>query len=485
MTTHIHLPDDLSSDLIASATAVAVIGRADRLKGATDLADQLGVGEAAWAAMLGRTKAGDGGASTTTWAGDKKIVVGVLPEPCSRHNSPSRAWAIPGLAAKVKGEDRALVVHLLSDAAHAAAAGLATARAFPLYDATSGDDKGDKDVHVVLLAEDGPARPQGLRASIDGVRLAARLFDTPTNTLHTDAFVEEARDVANRVGATIEVTRGTDLRDQGFGGIWGVGQAAEHPPAMVVLRYTPEEPTAKVAWVGKGVVYDTGGLSIKGKTGMPGMKGDMGGAAAVLGAFSAAAAQGVDYALTAVLCLAENAIGSRAQRPDDVITMKSGKTVELNNTDAEGRLCLGDGVAWVCADQPDLDLLVDCATLTGAALVATGKIHAALYCNDEAVEQAAVVAGRAIGEPTHPLPYAPELFKKEFKSVVADMRNSVKDRGNAQSSCAGQFVGNHLPADPPRWLHVDLAGPAWASDGRGTGYGVGLLLALGAGPARC
>lgn len=483
MTTHIHLPDDLSSDLLAAATAVAVIGRAARLQAATDLAGRLGVPEDAWAAILDRTKGGDKGASTTTWVGKKKVVVGVLPEPCSRHNSPSRAWAIPGLAATVKGEDSAVVVHLLSDATHASAAALATARAFPLYDATSGDKK-ERNVHVVLLAEDGPARPQGLRSAVDGVRLAARLFDMPTNALHTDAFVEEARDVAARVGATIEVTRGTDLRDQGFGGLWGVGQAAEHPPALVVLRHEPKDPTARVAWVGKGIVYDTGGLSLKGKDHMPGMKGDMGGAAAVLGAFAAAASQGVDYAVTAVLCLAENAIGPGAQRPDDIITLKSGKTVELNNTDAEGRLVLGDGVAWACENVDGLDLLVDCATLTGAALVATGRVHAALYCNDEVVEQAAVVAGRAIGEPAHPLPYAPELFKGEFKSVVADMRNSVKDRANAQSSCAGQFVANHLPEDAPRWLHVDLAGPAWASDGRGTGYGVGLLLALGAGPAR-
>ncbi|MEC8424145.1 MAG: M17 family metallopeptidase, partial [Myxococcota bacterium] len=196
-------------------------------------------------------------------------------------------------------------------------------------------------------------------------------------------------------------------------------------------------------------------------------------------AFSAAVAQGVEYAVTAVLCLAENAIGPDAQRPDDIIRMKSGKTVELNNTDAEGRLVLADGVAWVCAEESP-DVLIDCATLTGAALVATGKVHGALYCNDEALEQTAVRVGRAVGEPAHALPYAPELFRKEFKSAVADMRNSVKDRANAQSSCAGQFIGNHLPEDAPPWLHVDLAGPAWNSDGRGTGYGVGLLLAIGA-----
>jgi probable aminopeptidase NPEPL1 len=189
----------------------------------------------------------------------------------------------------------------------------------------------------------------------------------------------------------------------------------------------------------------------------------------------------VDYAITAVLCLAENAVGPDATRPDDILVMKSGKTVEINNTDAEGRLVLADGVAW-CAAEAGADLIVDMATLTGAAFVATGKVHAALYCNEEMVEQAAVVVGRAIGEPCHPLPYAPELFRKEFKSTVADMKNSVKDRGNAQASCAGQFIGNHLPDPMPSWLHVDIAGPAWGSGERGSGYGVGLLVMLGAGP---
>jgi probable aminopeptidase NPEPL1 len=478
MSTEIRLPAQPSPELLTGSAVTLVIGRADVLRSADRARGGLGVPEDTWAALLDRTKAGDSGASATTWVGARKIIVGVLPEPCSRHNSPSRAWAIPGLVKAVAGEDEALVVHLLSDAEHAVAAGLATARALPLFVGTSGERK-DRSVSVVFLDGDTPVLPAGLREAMDGVRLAARLFDTPTNQLHTDAFVEEARAVAARTGASIEVIQGEDLAEQGFGGLHGVGKAARNPPAMAVLRHRPEGAERHVAWVGKGVVYDTGGLSLKPKTGMPGMKGDMGGAAAVLGAFDAAASQGVGYAITAVLCLAENAIGRDAQRPDDIVVMKSGKTVELNNTDAEGRLCLADGVAWVCAEEKP-DVLIDCATLTGAALVATGKVHAALYCNDESLEQKAIAVGRAVGEPAHALPYAPELFRKEFKSSVADMRNSVKDRANAQSSCAGQFIGNHLPDDAPPWLHVDLAGPAWNGDGRGTGYGVGLLLAIGA-----
>jgi probable aminopeptidase NPEPL1 len=151
--------------------------------------------------------------------------------------------------------------------------------------------------------------------------------------------------------------------------------------------------------------------------------------------------------------------------------------VEVNNTDAEGRLVLADGVAYACRHlRPGL--VVDMATLTGAQLVATGRRHAAVVANTLAVEQAAVAAGLASGDLVHPLPYVPEFYRGEFASKVADMKNSVADRNNAQSSCAANFVAEHLAVDyEGGWLHVDIAGPAWAGD-RGTGYGVALLLAL-------
>ncbi len=267
---------------------------------------------------------------------------------------------------------------------------------------------------------------------------------------------------------------GTDLRDQGFGGLWGVGKASEHPPALVVLDR--DGSGDRIAWVGKGITYDTGGLSIKPKLGMVGMKGDLGGAAAVLAAFWAAAKLGIRRPLTAVLCIAENAVGPAATRPDDVLRMYSGRTVEVNNTDAEGRLVLADGVAWVVKHRAPVEL-IDCATLTGAQAVATGKRHAAIYASTEAIEDRAVHVGRRTGDLVHPLPYAPELYRREFSSVVADLRNSVKDRSNAQSSCAAQFIREHLGSWDGPHLHVDLAAPA-TSGGRGTGFGVGLLLGL-------
>ena len=467
-TTTLTLSTDSSQ--LATADRVVAIGRAEALAG---LADTFGVPAETWSAMLDATSPGDGGTSTTTWVGTRKVTVGVLPEACSRHNSPSRSWAIPKLASSSK--DSAIGV-VLSDDDHAFASGLAVARGVRAYSRTSGETK-HAEVQLVLLGSEGPVADPRIQRGMDAVRFAGRLVDAPASELHTDAFVDEARAVAERVGARITVIRGTELRDGGFGGLWGVGKAATHPPALVALHHEPEGASGHTAWVGKGIVYDTGGLSIKTKTGMPGMKGDMGGAAAVVAAFEAAAAGGCSTKLTAVLCLAENSVGPDSTRPDDILTMYSKKTVEVNNTDAEGRLVLADGVAW--AAEQGADTIVDLATLTGAALVAVGKQHGGVYCNDEELEQAAVAAGKAAGETCFPLVYAPELFRKEFDSPVADMKNSVKDRGNAQSSCAGQFIGNHLPEDTPRWLHVDIAGPATDSGDRGTGYGVGLLLALG------
>lgn len=162
----------------------------------------------------------------------------------------------------------------------------------------------------------------------------------------------------------------------------------------------------------------------------------------------------------------------------DILEMYSGKTVEVNNCDAEGRLVLGDGVAHATKHIENLNLVVDMATLTGAQLVATGKKHAGILCNTPEVETRAMAAGLHSGDLCYPLLYAPELLMDEFKSEVADMKNSVKDRSNAQTSCAGHFIEAHLDESyEGGWLHVDMAGPG-TNGQRGTGYGVGLVLSL-------
>ena len=466
--------------LTAGAHTLVVIGRKERLlDGATRSCLP---GGAAWDAMVESVKPGDAGGSATSWlnrAGPARLVAGVLPEPCSRHNSPSRPHAISALVGSAApGTDDVDLLLALDHADHALAATAAVARSLPLY-SRKGDGGGSRTVRVALLPGEGVVdvgELPRLQRIADAVRASAALSDMPTSELTTDAFVDQARTVG--AGATsITVIRGAELADKGYGALWGVGKAATVPPALVVLSWEPEGAESTVALVGKGIVYDTGGLSIKGKEHMPGMKSDMGGAAAVLHAFAAAVELGYPQRLHALLCLAENSVGPDSFRPDDILTLYSGKTVEVNNTDAEGRLVLGDGVAHASKHLAP-DVIIDLATLTGAQLMATGKRHAGIVCNDEAYERRCIQAGRSSGDLTHALPFVPEFFRKEFRSEVADMKNSVKDRMNAQSSCAAQFVAEHLVDYDGVWLHVDLAGPSGLDNGRGTGFGVALLAEL-------
>jgi probable aminopeptidase NPEPL1 len=472
-----------ASVALAKAESLVVVGRMAALSSEPLQAQLPGDLRGVLAQILEELKPGDDGKAASSWTGGdspSRLIVCLLPEHCSRHNTPTRSYSIAALLRKQLPSSGAVAVLLaLDEPGHALAAASAVARCLPLYSRKTNDDGGDdqRSVSVALVGPEGPLAPDSRSAAVsEAVRFAGRLVDTPTSTLNTDAFVEEARAVAASVGAEIEVIRGEQLEERGFGGLWGVGRAAVHPPALVILSCGPEDAERTVAWVGKGIVYDTGGLSIKSKTGMPGMKADMGGAAAVLGAFQVAASGACGDRLYALLCLAENSVGPEATRPDDILSMYSGKTVEVNNTDAEGRLVLADGVAYA-ARHLSPDVIVDLATLTGAQGVSTGQRHAGIVCNDDALEARAIAAGKSSGDLVHPLPYCPEFFRKEFQSEVADLKNSVKNRSNAQASCAAQFVGEHLGDYEGGWLHVDLAGPStW--DERGTGFGVGLLVEL-------
>lgn len=427
--------------------------------------------------------------------------IGVLPTAIGRHNIRARPHAITTLVKKARKKDgkEPIVILLLDDISDAFAAGCAVAKGQSLYSRKTSTMTSEKPnnttssspLHVIFNMVLPDHVLTCLEAVSNGIQLAGRLVDAPANECHTDAMITEAVSVATRYNAKHIVIRGEELREKGLGGLYGVGKAAEHPPALVVLSYYPQQENTNaesstvpsIVMVGKGIVYDTGGLSIKSSTGMPGMKRDMGGAAAILGAFEALMASSqstLSRPVHAILCLAENSVASNATRPDDVHTLYSGRTVEINNTDAEGRLVLGDGVAFAVRHLNPC-VLIDMATLTGAQGVATGKYFGALYCNQEKLESQAVKSGRTSGDLVHPLPYAPEFFRPEFKSTVADMKNSVKDRSNAQVSCAGQFIGNHLGnfEDGGNWLHIDMASPSYTkSDERATGYGVALLHTL-------
>lgn len=440
----------------------------------------------------------------------RAAALGILPLRRSRHAAPSRCHALSKLVRNaVKSVEEEFVV-LVCRKRDVLASAVAIARAVPLYSARSGllpnapvpppTSSGKKNliVEICIANDEGDSDDEDESAEnidlldktlsceelttiqdiADATRLAAKITDMPANVMDVDAFIEEACKVAKELDIpSPTIIRGSELKERGMGGIYGVGAAAARPPALVCLSHRALGADTSVAWVGKGIVYDTGGLSIKARSSMVGMKGDCGGAAAVLGAFLAFVKSKPTINVHAVLCLAENSVGPNATRPDDIHQLYSGRTVEINNTDAEGRLVLSDGVVYA---QRDLkaNLIVDVATLTGAQGIATGKYHAAIVSNNRKLENQCITAGRRTGDLVHPLPFAPELHFPEFSSVVADMKNSVADRNNAQSSCAGLFVLAHLGFEwGGAWLHVDMAAPAHCGE-RATGYGVALLNVL-------
>ncbi len=436
------------------------------------------------------TKPGDLGATATTLTGTaepRRLVVGVLPDGGSRYNSPTRAESIrrvtaaasldAGLAGLPAGSPtKAAVLLVLADPAHALAAVNAVARALPQFLAKSAPAPA---FEVQILAVDPAGKtlaigPEAL-ATAHATRVAASLVDTPPSELYPELLAARAREeLAGLANVEIREIVGDDLLAERLGGIHAVGRCATSPPRLLIATYTPPNPSGKhVALVGKGITYDTGGLSIKISGAMVSMKGDMGGSAAVLGAFKVLAAHGCRHTVSLLMCIAENAIGPAAYKPDDILRMHSGKTVEINNTDAEGRLLLADGVSYA-ARVLKADVVINAATLTGAQMVATGLLHAAIICNDEALEQLFMAAGRHIGDLVHPLPFAPEIYKQEVESTVADMCNSEKNRNNAQSACAAQFVWWHIDDTPVKWCHIDLAGPSFPNN-RGTGFGVALI----------
>jgi probable aminopeptidase NPEPL1 len=419
-----------------------------------------------------------GGIATSRTAGKQRLVVGVLHDTPSRHNAPSRAEAIRKVvaAAGFDGGARNAVLVVLDDEAHALAAANAIGRALPTFTRKGGAKTGGS-LAIRCALRSGAAAPlEPLeRTVVEQARQMAHLVDTPPSDLDPGAFAAAAKRHLRGVrGVKVKEIAGDALLRAKLGGIHAVGRCARSAPRLVIAQAGPAR-GPHIALVGKGVTFDTGGLHIKARGAMETMKSDMGGAAALLGAFATLAAHKPKCRLSLLLCLAENAIGPAAYKPDDVLTLHSGKTVEINNTDAEGRLLLADGCSYA-ARVLGADVVLDAATLTGAQGIATGDLHAAVMSNDEAIEQTLLAAGRATGDLCWPLPFAPEFYRSEFASPIADMRNSVKNRSNAQSSCAAEFVHWHLDGTKVRWGHVDLAFPAFRSD-RATGFGVALFVA--------
>ena len=289
------------------------------------------------------------------------------------------------------------------------------------------------------------------------------------------ALVEEL------VGSTCEVSVLDEdaLREQGFGGLLAVGRGSSHGPRLVEIRYRPADPLGHVVLVGKGITFDSGGLSLKRGTSMSSMKSDMAGAAAVAAACSALAELGIRMEVTGLLALAENMPGGDAQRPGDIITAHGGTTIEVLDTDAEGRLVLADALHHGSTMDPDA--MVDLATLTGSAIAAVGHYAAAAMGNDEDLIASLRQAADVAGEPLWQLPLWPDL-EPLLETPVADI-NNTGDGGGGGSIIGGLFLRRFV-GDVP-WAHLDIAGPAFLPPERAihhlpagaTGYGVRTLLA--------
>ncbi len=294
------------------------------------------------------------------------------------------------------------------------------------------------------------------------VSLARDLVNTPPGHLPPTALAEAARSAMGK-NVKVEVLDEKALTAGGFGGILGVGQGSVNPPRMVHLSYKGGRGAKKVALVGKGITFDSGGLSLKPPASMETMKSDMGGAAAVIAAVSAIAELGLKVDVEAWVPMAENMPSGTAIRPSDVLTLRGGTTIEVNNTDAEGRLVLADAIARACEDSPEI--LIDAATLTGAQLVALGNRVCGVMSNDDALRASVVDAAGRAGEDMWGMPLPPEL-KKGLDSLVADMKNSGPREGGMLT--AGLFL-QHFVADGVRWAHLDIAGPAY-NTGEAYGY---------------
>lgn len=281
------------------------------------------------------------------------------------------------------------------------------------------------------------------------------LVTMPPNFLNPASFVEQVSQMAQGSSIEIEVYDEKRVAAEGLGGISAVGQGSLNPPRLMILRYQPAQPTRHVALVGKGITFDSGGLSLKAPNAMVGMKYDMTGAAVMAASTLAASALGGSIAITAYLCLAENMPSGSASRPNDVITIKGGKTVEILNTDAEGRLVMADGLSLASALNPDL--IIDIATLTGAARIALGERYAGLMGTPEGVTEIEGAAATT-GERVWAMPLPSEL-RALLSSDVADIANAKPGEVLGGMLLAGvflrEFVGEGIP-----WAHLDIAGPA-------------------------
>ncbi|MFQ5784370.1 MAG: leucyl aminopeptidase [Alphaproteobacteria bacterium] len=312
----------------------------------------------------------------------------------------------------------------------------------------------------------------------DGVFFTRDLVSEPANVIYPESLAAQAKTLAE-LGVDVEVLTEASMKKLGMNALLAVGQGSARDSRLVVMRWNGAPKRSKrppVGFVGKGVTFDSGGISIKPAGGMEDMKWDMGGAGVVIGLMKALAGRGARVDAVGVVGLVENMPSATAQRPGDVVTSMSGQTIEVINTDAEGRLVLGDAL-WYCHTTFKPDVMIDLATLTGAIIVSLGSYRAGLFSNDDKLARNLAAAGDAAGEPVWRMPLG-ERYDKDINSDIADMKNVGKNR-EAGSITAAQFLKRFVGDTP--WAHLDIAGVTWSKSGTptvpkgGTAFGVRLL----------
>ncbi|MBF8192672.1 leucyl aminopeptidase [Nonomuraea sp. K274] len=339
--------------------------------------------------------------------------------------------------------------------------GLLGAYAFARYRTDEARKEPVSELTILSGQPDSVTERAGVLA--ESVALVRDLVNTPPSDLWPAKFAEIAEQTGGKAGLSVEVLDEKQLKDGGYGGLVGVGQGSARGPRLVRLSYRHPEAGKTLAFVGKGITFDSGGLSLKPSASMDWMKSDMGGAGAVLGALIGIARLGLPVNAVGYLCLAENLPSGTAQRPSDVIHSYSGKTVEVLDTDAEGRLVLMDGIARAAEDDPDV--IIDVATLTGAQIVALGWRTAGVMSNDDALRELVVETAGAEGEGAWGMPL-PEELRKGLDSPIADIANLQPERWGSMLA-AGIFLKEFVPGGV-RWAHIDMAGPAF---NKGEPYG--------------
>jgi leucyl aminopeptidase len=335
---------------------------------------------------------------------------------------------------------------------------------------------------LVTSTRDRAAKAELTRSTAiaEAVATAREFVNTPPSHLYPASFAERAKALGEAAGLKVDILDEKALEKQGFGGIVGVGKGSSRPPRLVRLSYASKKRKAqKIALVGKGVTFDTGGISIKPAAGMEAMTSDMAGAAAVVATVVLAAKLGVAVDVTATVPMAENMPSSTAQRPGDVLTQYGGTTVEVINTDAEGRLILADAIVRACEDEPDY--LIDTATLTGAQMVALGTRTPGVMGTEEFRDRVAGLS-QEVGENGWAMPL-PSYMRSDLDSRVADLANVSPNRWGGMLT-AGLFLKEFVP-EGVQWVHIDVAGPAFNTGGPfgyvgkgGTGVPVRTMLAV-------